>query len=154
MTVLVIRHAHAGVRERWPYDDGQRPLSEQGRVEAKELPHHLSGYPLDRIISSPLVRCTETVQELARDRGLEVELDDRLIEGTALAEVWELVREMSGQHVALCTHGDLIQQLVRDLYRRKVDMPGDPAWAKGSTWVLELDGHGEVARADYLPPPT
>ena len=61
-----------------------------------------------RILSSPYVRCVQTVEPLAAALGLEVELDERLKEGKGDAAA-ELLRE---DGVVCCTHGDIVEALV------------------------------------------
>jgi broad specificity phosphatase PhoE len=85
-----------------------------------------------RILSSPYVRCVQTVEPLAEALGLEVQLDERLKEGEGGAAA-ELLRE---DGVVCCTHGDIVEALVgRGL-------------KKGAAVVLE---DGEVVRE--LPAP-
>jgi broad specificity phosphatase PhoE len=64
-----------------------------------------------RILSSPYDRCVETVEPLAQDRGLEVEVRDELGEEQQLAEGVELVRSLLDQDVAVCGHGGLSDAL-------------------------------------------
>jgi 8-oxo-dGTP diphosphatase len=57
-----------------------------------------------RIVSSPYLRCVQTVEPLAGALGLAVEHDDRLAEGAGRAAL-ELLRE---DGVVCCTHGDVV----------------------------------------------
>ena len=109
--ILLIRHARAGERAEWSADDRRRPLDERGRKQAVDLVAALSEYPLTRILSSPYDRCVETVEPLARARGLEVEIRDELGEEQQLEEGVELVRSLLDQDVALCGHGGLSDAL-------------------------------------------
>jgi len=101
----------AGERAEWSADDRRRPLDERGRKQAVDLVAALSEYPLTRILSSPYDRCVETVEPLARARGLEVEIRDELGEEQQLEEGVELVRSLLDQDVALCGHGGLSDAL-------------------------------------------
>lgn len=57
------------------------PLNETGRQQAKQSADALCGEKWDIIISSPLVRASETAREIADAVGLEViQLDERFIE--------------------------------------------------------------------------
>jgi 8-oxo-(d)GTP phosphatase len=80
VTILIVRHARAGRRDRWQKDDRLRPLSKKGRVQAQALPtllHDIVGdQPL--LVSSPWVRCVETLEPLAATLGVPVETDDVL----------------------------------------------------------------------------
>jgi 8-oxo-dGTP diphosphatase len=109
--ILLIRHARAGERAEWSADDRRRPLDERGRKQAVDLVAALSEYPLTRILSSPYDRCVETVEPLARARGLEVEIRDEFGEEQQLEEGVELVRSLLDQDVALCGHGGLSDAL-------------------------------------------
>jgi 8-oxo-dGTP diphosphatase len=153
MTILLLRHTHAGDRDRWVGDDRQRPVSDRGVRQAKALVDLLGGYPVDRVLTSPYVRCVQSVVPLAVARGLDIEEDDRLAEGTPFDLVQRLLREVADDEVVLCSHGDVIGAIVTDLAQRGVDLgPDGPVWAKASTWVL--DGDPLQPRASYLPPPT
>jgi phosphohistidine phosphatase SixA len=152
VTILLFRHTHAGDRDHWVGDDRQRPLSGRGVRQAAAVVDQLAGYPVERVLSSPYLRCVQSVQPLASVRGLDVEEEHRLAEGTAFDLVRGLLRQVDGEHVVLCSHGDVIGAIVTDLAHRGVDLgePG-PVWQKGSTWVL--DGAPDAPAARYLPPP-
>src|SRR5947209_8335702 len=109
---VLIRHAHAGSRERWAgRDDRLRPLSKKGRRQAEGLVRSLHTIPLERVLSSPYRRCVETVEPLARARDLRIEETDALAEGAGLEAVLALLRELAGRPSALCTHGDVMYEL-------------------------------------------
>jgi broad specificity phosphatase PhoE len=55
-------------------------LSEAGRVMAKAAADFLSGRDIVVLKSSPLQRALETAEPIAAELGLQVEIDDRLIE--------------------------------------------------------------------------
>ena len=105
---ILLRHASAGDRADWSGDDRLRPLDEKGRRQAAELVAPLSALGVRRVVSSPYVRCVETVEPLASALGLGVEQDDRLAEGAGAAAT-ELLAE---DGVVACTHGDVIHALV------------------------------------------
>lgn len=150
MPLYLVRHAHAGRRDAWVGPDGHRPLSEKGRRRADELAEQLAGLGIARILSSPLVRCVETVDPLAERLGLPVEHSEALREGAALAAGIALVEELaaSGTVAALCSHGDVIPELLAGLARRGARLDPDGAVPKGSVWVLHVRD-GEVVEAAY-----
>lgn len=108
MTSILLRHASAGDSSTWEGDDRLRPLDAKGRRQADELAELLPRFELRRIVSSPYVRCVETVEPLAAALGMEVETDDRLAEGAGRAAL-ELLRE---DGTLGCTHGDVVDQLL------------------------------------------
>ena len=83
MTIYLVRHAKAGERAAWDGDDFMRPLSGRGHTQAFGLLDQLRKAKFERILSSPYVRCMETVVPLAGIRGLAVEPADALAEGQA-----------------------------------------------------------------------
>ena len=110
--VILIRHASAGDRERWSGDDRERPLDERGWRQAEAFVHSLAGYEIERILSSSLVRCVQTMEPLARELGIEIEKRGELTEGATREEALALVDEVRGAGVALCTHGDVVLELL------------------------------------------
>jgi broad specificity phosphatase PhoE len=148
---LLVRHADAGDRAAWRGDDRDRPLSPRGWRQAEAVVVQLADHPIERILSSPLTRCVQTVEPLATTRGLTIEEEDALAEGMPLDVVQRLLRRLGDTSAVLCTHGDVIELLVTDLAHRGVVAEDALRWRKGSTWVLE--GAPEIHRARYLPPP-
>jgi phosphohistidine phosphatase SixA len=140
MIVLLVRHARAGKRSKWKGDDRRRPLDRKGRKEAAGLVDLLRDYPVERVLSSSYDRCTQTVEPLARERGLAVEDRGELAEGSSREDVLRLLGPLEAECVVLCTHGDVVDELVGE------ELP------KGSTQVLELED-GELRRRAYLEPP-
>ncbi|HEU5243416.1 MAG TPA: phosphoglycerate mutase family protein [Gaiellaceae bacterium] len=132
MTSVLLRHAAAGDREHWDGDDFVRPLDARGRRQAAELVELLRPLGVRRVVSSPYVRCLETVRPLAATLGLPLESDDRLAEGAGASAV-ELLRE---DGVVCCTHGDIVEALL------------DRSLKKGAFVVIS---DGEVVRE--IPPP-
>jgi 8-oxo-dGTP diphosphatase len=146
--IYVVRHAHAGSRSAWEGDDAQRPLSKKGHGQAAAIADHLadrlSGEKVIRLLSSPAVRCQQTLGPLARRLGLEVSLDGRLAEGSSGAGAWGLLHDLGreGAAAVLSSHGDVIPEL---LGRLRVDGTAfhDPlSWPKGSVWALSGNGAG------------
>lgn len=153
MTIYLVRHAKAGERGAWEGDDRLRPLSGRGHHQTLGLLDLLAGAQFDRVLSSPYVRCMETVVPLSAERGIAVEPVEALAEGTGLDEVLSLVRKHVQHGAVLCTHGDIVPMLLHHYEKHGVDVGPAPQWPKGSTWVLETDATGEVTSAEYLAPP-
>jgi 8-oxo-dGTP diphosphatase len=151
VTLLLIRHAHAGNRRDWEGDDRDRPLSSKGRRQARALVEQLELWAPSRVLSSPYRRCLETVKPLAVELDLKVEPVDELAEGAGFYAV-ELVRSLHDSHVALCTHGDVIPEILVALADEdRLDLGPAPRQAKGSTWVLGSK-KGKFLNATYVPP--
>lgn len=143
MAVLFVRHAEAGERDRWEGPDGRRPLSPEGEAQAGGLVRLLDQFRIARVLSSPYLRCTQTVAPVAMSRRLDVEATDDLAEGAGRAGL-VLVRSVleAPGDILLCTHGDVMEDVLDGLGVRR---SGETE--KGATWVLE------PGSARYLRPP-
>jgi 8-oxo-dGTP diphosphatase len=153
VTVYLVRHAKAGDRHVWEGNDEDRPLSGRGRIQSRGLLKVLADAKFDRLLSSPYVRCMESLIPLAAQRGLAIEPVEALAEGAALEDALALVRKHAEHGAVFCTHGDVIPMLLSHYADRGVDIGRSPQWPKGSTWVLETDTTGEVVGARYIAPP-
>jgi 8-oxo-dGTP diphosphatase len=107
MTLLLIRHASAGDRDDWVGDDLLRPLDARGRDQASRLPELLGDYEIARVLSSPAVRCVQTLEPLARSRGLDIEVREELSEEHQDEAGATLVPSLVRKQTALCVHGGL-----------------------------------------------
>jgi 8-oxo-dGTP diphosphatase len=155
--VFLVRHAKAGDRQKWEGPDRLRPVSKKGRRQADALVDLFGDGGVARILSSPYVRCVQTVQPLADHLGLKIEETDALAEGASAPEVVRLAREAAGEDggVVLCTHGDVIPTLLDTLALTDgLALPEGYPCAKGSTWRLRADGHRRFVAADYLTAPS
>ena len=149
--VVLIRHADAGNRQDWTGDDHLRPLSSRGRGQANRLVATLRPWSPQRVLSSPYTRCVETVDPLARSLGLEVEITKNLAEGVG-AEALALLRAVADEKVALCTHGDVIAEILVALADEdRLNLGPKPRQSKGSAWVLQAV-NGTFLSATYLAP--
>jgi 8-oxo-dGTP diphosphatase len=151
MAVYLVRHADAGHRHEWHQPDDLRPLTERGDRQAAALVGLLGGRGIKRLLSSPAMRCRQTVAPLAEHLGIEVELDPALLEGAPLQDVLAVVRAAAADEAALCTHGDLIPDVLAWLAGRGLRLGPDRRCQKGSVWALHVDGDALV-RGEYLPP--
>lgn len=134
MSLLLVRHAYAGDSSKWVGDDRERPLAGVGWSQASGLVELLAPYELRRIVSSPYLRCVQSVEPLSEARGIPIEHDEAL-GAERLDEVQGVLQRLEGEDAVVCTHGDLPFLLKK--------------FKKGSVWVFE---GGEPAI--YLPPPS
>lgn len=152
MTLYLVRHAKAGSRRDWDGPDPERPLSRKGRRQAEGLVHLLADRPVRRVLSSPYVRCVQTVEPLAEKLGLLVEDAPALTDRAPPADAVALLRDLAGTTAVLCTHGDLIPPVLDTLAATDgLPLPPDYPCAKGSTWELDVV-NGRWLAARYLPP--
>lgn len=140
MPLLLVRHARAGRRESWAGDDRLRPLDKRGHRQAEALVAALARFGPERVLSSPYLRCTQTVEPLAAALGLTVEEADELAEGAGRERALALLSRLGTETAVLCTHGDLVEELV-----------GTES-TKGSTWLLGTAANG-FRPLECFPPP-
>lgn len=150
MTIYLVRHARAGRRSGWEGPDEDRPLSKAGHHQSLEVADTLDGIGIARVLSSPYVRCVETVEPLARRLGVEVEVVDCLAEGSGPDRVAALVAEHLDDDVVFCTHGDVALVLLKQVRRDGVKLRA-PRSEKGSVWSLATK-KGRFTSASYRPP--
>lgn len=149
--LYLVRHADAGHRS-GQESDVDRPLSRRGERQAAALADRLGAEPITRLLSSPYLRCQQTLQPLGHRLGLPVEPEDRLTEASRVDDVLRLTDELEGTSAALCSHGDVIPDLLDALVRQGARLRDDLRWQKASTWVLTWED-GRLAKGRYLPPP-
>ncbi len=150
--IYLVRHAKAGSRREWTGPDRARPLTEKGRRQAKAIAKMLADRGVARVFTSEYTRCWETVAPLARELDLLVEEAPALREGAHASESVAFLESVFDRTTVLCSHGDVLGDLVTYVAAAGIDIGDDPRLDKGSTWVLDVAG-GEVVAARYLPPP-
>jgi exopolyphosphatase/guanosine-5'-triphosphate,3'-diphosphate pyrophosphatase len=147
ITLYLVRHAKAVSRSEWEGAGRLRPLTPGGHRQAMRLLETLADAPVGRILSSPALRCRQTVEPLAAQRGLPLETDARLAEGADLEAALDVLSSPSDVDTVVCAHGDLIPALVARLGRPR---GARLSCEKGSVWVL---GDGASKAPRYIPPP-
>jgi len=150
--LYVVRHAKAGVRSAWTGPDQERPLTRRGRKQAQRLVERFQGLEIERILSSPYLRCVQTVQPLGEARGLPVETAPELSEGASVDELLLALDSFIDRPTVVCGHGREIESMIDRLQDDGATIEGARGIAKGSVWVLDRDGERIVA-AHYLPAP-
>jgi 8-oxo-(d)GTP phosphatase len=114
--LILLRHSKAVSKNGWKRPDAARPLDDSGRADAKALTDLLACFASrPRLISSPAVRCADTLRPLSRFTGQQVRTEPSLYmdnesSQTSAAdsggEVTALVREViaSGEPTVICAH--------------------------------------------------
>jgi 8-oxo-dGTP diphosphatase len=154
MKLYVVRHAHAGSRSSWDGPDEARPLSTKGHRQASAIADSLAAIRATGLVSSPFRRCTQTLDPLAATLGLGVDEDPRLAEGAGGEDALALADELRKEHevAVVCSHGDVVPEMLRILKATTARFKDPFVWPKGSTWVVTHDGD-RWAKARYIPPP-
>ncbi|WP_019145818.1 histidine phosphatase family protein [Aeromicrobium massiliense] len=116
---------------RMQHRDPTPPLTELGRLQSRSAAEHLRGTAFDALLSSPAVRARQTAGIVADALGLEVRVDDRLVErdhDETVAEVRGRVRAVLADHpgeLLVVSHGDTIAVAVELLTGRPCELPGN-----------------------------
>jgi phosphohistidine phosphatase SixA len=151
--LYLVRHAKAGSRHDFAGNDRLRPLSSSGRRQADALAVLLAKAGVQTLISSPYLRCVQTLQPTADAVGSTIETDEALAEGHSFVGVLELMAALPDGS-AMCSHGDVIPETITALERRGCEFLSAPEWRKASVWVLDRDTEGEIVSATAWPPPS
>ena len=150
--LYVVRHAKAGERRLWTDDDMNRPLSKKGWKQSELVGKRIAKLGPSKLVSSPYVRCIQTLEPLGTLTDTKVKVDQRLCEDEPFEPVLELLRELPGGSV-LSTHGDIIPATMQALSRRGMKMNTPPDWRKAAVWVLKRNKKGDIVHATVWPPP-
>jgi 8-oxo-dGTP diphosphatase len=156
VSLYLVRHAHAGSRSVWHGDDdSRRPLTDKGVRQSEALALRLAGVGPNALLSSPYERCRQTLAPLASATGLTVESSRHLAEGSSFLHAIGVLLSCADGTV-LCSHGDVIPDVISALARRGTRLLSEPIWAKASVWVLERnadDPDDPFPTATVWPPP-
>jgi 8-oxo-dGTP diphosphatase len=153
MRLYVVRHGNAGSSSAWDGPDTERPLSRKGEKQALGIADGLSTRPIARLVSSPSKRCVQTLEPLAERLGLTVEIDARLDETSSGTDALALAHALRHAEAVVCSHGDVIPDLLHVLANQGTVFRDPMVWPKGSTWVLRWDGD-RITKARFVAPPT
>jgi phosphohistidine phosphatase SixA len=155
--LTILRHAYALHKREWTRPDLQRPLNDLGHRQAIALVA-LLGRRVTRIISSPAVRCIQTVTPMADAVAIEVELWPDLGPSGSGKHVSAFFADATFDGAVLCTHGELLEPLAArdDISRlaRQRNIKRDVLLSKGSAWRLRIDPAGTVTKLTHLLPST
>ncbi|MEH0108384.1 NUDIX hydrolase [Tersicoccus sp. MR15.9] len=147
--VLVIRHAKAKPRSGWTHAEGQRPLAATGRRQAHALAGLLLAWRPQKIVTSPWLRCTQTISPYAKAHDVKVSTESALTEANArrkprrAAAVIEKVLEKS-RPMAVCTHRPVLPVVLEVLAEHSPvavtrHLPdSDPYLSPGEVLVLHV----------------
>src|SRR5450631_30209 len=162
--LVIVRHAKAHSRSTWPKADPLRPLNSRGHERAEALTPILAAYGVTRVVTSPSVRCLDTVLPYAVAAGQQPRLRAALSE-EGFAEqpdraLYHLTRLLErGNAAVVCTHGPVLPVLLRrvaeiadsdgsdeNTAKTKLLEAAGRAIGKGEAWVAHLVGTGAQAR--------
>jgi exopolyphosphatase/guanosine-5'-triphosphate,3'-diphosphate pyrophosphatase len=146
----LVRHAKAARRSRWSGPESLRPLTEAGRAQARAIGEALAKSGVARLLSSPALRCRQTLIPLAEMAGLSIEVDERLAEGADPAKAFEWLTALRGDTV-VCSHGDVLMGLLDCFRAEGAPLDEEPRCEKGSIWMVARERRSPPVVA-YAPP--
>jgi 8-oxo-dGTP diphosphatase len=165
--LILARHASAGRKENWPGEDAARPLDAQGIADAQQLASLMACFaPVARVISSPALRCTETVRPYVEGFGGIVEAEaclapygrthffkSRTAQGDTLRRLLSaLVADR--RPAVLCLHRENLPVVLAEacaVLGAPAAVPADPSLTKGGFWVAHF-ALGELAGLERYEP--
>jgi 8-oxo-dGTP diphosphatase len=147
--IYLVRHGWAGQKEAWKKPDSIRPLDRRGRKQADAVAARLSGVGITRLLSSQFTRCIENTDPIGRTLGLPVETTKKLGVDASPDDTLKLIKQLRGESAVLCTHGQVIGDLIGKLDAEGIELQGPRKWKKGSIWMLETR-RGQVKRGTHL----
>jgi phosphohistidine phosphatase len=142
MILYIIRHAWAFDRDenRWP-DDGERPLTKEGRKRFKRLLKTLNEDEFNPgvIAASPLVRCRETAELVAKHSTGEprIQCVEALAPGSDLSALLHWTSLQSEQKVAWVGHSPDVEHLAGALLG---GTESSVRFAKGAIAAIQFEG--------------
>ncbi len=160
--VIVVRHSAARPRDAWPRADAERPLVAAGRRQANAVGELLRCWRPEYLLSSPWLRCLETLAPYAGPEGLRVRTKGGLTESgyrrnpdRARRHLDRLIQR--GRPAALCTHRPVLVGLLAALAEAEAS-PATPAWGMVPGEILvahvvpRAGGPAVVATERFLAP--
>ena len=99
-TIYLVRHAKAGERRVWEGNDELRPLSKHGWKQAEAISKRLAKHATS-LLSSPYLRCVQTLEPLAERIGVAISDEHRLSEGEPFEPVLDLLNEVDERRGAV-----------------------------------------------------
>jgi 8-oxo-dGTP diphosphatase len=152
--VHLIRHAKAKSRLAWEEPDELRPLTKRGRREAAAIAARLEEEPIARLVSSPSVRCVQTLEPLAVALDLPIETTDLLVEGADGDQAAELMLSLTADAaIVCCTHGDVLLDVVDLVAESGVVLDAPRHAPVASTWVLSVEDRRFIGARFVNQPP-
>ncbi|WP_378145341.1 NUDIX domain-containing protein [Cnuibacter sp. UC19_7] len=118
--IIALRHAKAVPAWEFSGSDADRPLTERGRGEAKQIVPTLSAYAPTRLVSSTARRCRQTISPIAKALSLEVRLTDAIAQDAYEAGTSDVRGEVEKRlrkkrTAVLCSHGPVLPEIVREI---------------------------------------
>jgi phosphohistidine phosphatase SixA len=148
---VLLRRADAQPREEWLGVEEWRGLSARGRAQADTLVARLGDLRVRRVLSSPSLRCRQTVVPLATSLDIDVEVCPELSHQAPIERLQALLEDDATEGAVFCTHREVLGRLFASL-SRAAGSPGPAAVPPAASWTLAtLAENGSVAAPALVP---
>ncbi len=139
--LILVRHGTAGSRSEWQDEDALRPLDADGLSQAATLATALPAYRPETLVSSPSLRCVQTLQPYANAIETPLMTDPLLSEENQDPQATPaLVGSLAGP-AAVCSHGKVLPAVIETLTGTEVHL------RKGAFAVLHRAG-GQIVSVE------
>jgi 8-oxo-dGTP diphosphatase len=118
--LIITRHGKATAHDQWDGLDSLRPLVAQGMQQARDIAGGLAAFGPDAIMSSPAIRCLQTIAPLSYKLGMEIRESGKISQDKWTSEGDRVVDFVSARlrkavPVVMCSHGPVIPQIVSEI---------------------------------------
>jgi 8-oxo-dGTP diphosphatase len=115
--IVLLRHGTAEPRSQRYADDRIRPLAARGHADAEALVDLLACFGRLRVVSSPAVRCVDTVRPFAVRQRVVIDIDPALSEpahrtAPGAAAPWIRLLIAKGEPTVVCAHRAVLDCLL------------------------------------------
>ncbi|WP_297741385.1 NUDIX domain-containing protein [uncultured Tessaracoccus sp.] len=147
--LLLVRHAKAMLRKHWSGNDQSRRLDGRGRRQAAELIPLFEAFGVRHLVSSPAVRCAETLAPYGRYKDIRTETITLLTEEEGTNDpdgVAARVRDVAAaatEPTALCGHRPVLPAMQEGLGLKHRSM------LVGEITVLHRDSRGNIVAEEH-----
>lgn len=123
--LILLRHAKATPRDQWDGEEAKRPLLPDGKKQAKRLIPALDAYAPKRLVTSPWMRCYQTVEPYSKNKKRTLILRSQLTElSNALSprKTKHAVEQIfdTSKSALLCSHRPALPTIVQTLSSRAI----------------------------------
>lgn len=162
MLLYLIRHAQPDMKTGLPYQTMPGPpLAGEGLAQAAGIARLLEHAAIERVISSPMRRCTMTAEPLCARFGLELVVDDDIgeiqpgedVNAVGLRMLRAVLSHLDVSVVALVSHAAPLEQMMQALTRGTIILPqaGDRGARLGMAHVWQAWNRDGAWLARHLP---
>jgi 8-oxo-dGTP diphosphatase len=122
IAIIALRHGKATPHENWDGPDATRPLLQRGIDQSMSIALGIAAYRPVTLLSSPAVRCLQTIAPTARVTGLEVKekvaISQDAYRSDAAAVSKVIAKRLSkAVTTVLCSHGPVLPQIIEAVAR-------------------------------------